>query len=152
MACSDYFLRLLSRREYSAHELLKKGREKGFDPGEIEDAINELQQKDYQSDIRLVNSLIDSSKGKYGKSMLKRKCFEKGISAELFEQVWSEKTESDSSNDLDDLKNKVMRKYKLDSFQNIDPKTKSKLWSYLQYRGFNPYEILTQWQSEEEDD
>mgnify|MGYP002777313088 CR=1 FL=1 len=152
MACSDYFLRLLSRREYSASELLKKGREKGFDPGEIEDAINELQQKDYQSDIRLVNSLIDSSKGKYGKSMLKRKCFEKGISAELFEQVWSEKNESDSTNDLDDLKNKVMRKYKLDAFQNIDPKTKSKLWSYLQYRGFNPYELLTQWQSEEEDD
>ncbi len=43
-----------------------------------------------------------------------------------------------------------MRKYKITDFQEIDPKTKSKLFNYLQYRGFNPYQVLSQWQSEED--
>jgi regulatory protein len=151
MTCGDYFLRLLARRDYSVNELLKKGREKGFEQSEIAEAIDAVQQKGYQSDIRVVNSIINSSKGQYGKAALKRKCLEKGIAADVFEQVWMEQTESDSTESLSELKAKVMRKYKLSSFQYIDPKTKAKLLNYLQYRGFNPFEVLDQWKNEEEE-
>lgn len=151
MTCAAYFMRLLGRREYSAYELLKKGREKGFEPNEITEAMDEVQQKGYQSDIRVVNSIINSSKGQYGKAALKRKCLEKGIAADVFEQVWLEQTESEATDSLSDLKAKVMRKYKLSSFQYIDSKTKAKLLNYLQYRGFNPFEILNQWKNEEEE-
>ncbi|MEP0751475.1 recombination regulator RecX [Trichocoleus sp. Lan] len=152
MSCTDYFFRLISRRDYSAYELLKKGQLKGFEPNEISEAINYLQERDYQSDTRLAANLIAYSQGKYGKSMVRRKCMEKGISSEVFEQVWNEQIEAEGSeetDDLDGLKTKIMRKYKIDDFQIIDQKTKAKLLNYLQYRGFNAFEVLKQWQRQQ---
>ncbi|HEY9298361.1 MAG TPA: regulatory protein RecX [Phormidium sp.] len=151
MSCLNYFYQLLSRREYSVRELEKKGHEKGFDASEITDAINHLQNLGYQSDTRLVESLIASSQGKFGKSMVKRKCFEKGISGDIFEQVWLAQEENEETDDLANLKAKIMRKYKIADFANIDPKTKSKLVNYLQYRGFNAWQTLAQWQTEEDE-
>ena len=151
MTCLDYYLRLLSRREYSTYELLRKGQSKGFDQSEITDALNELQSKGYQSDARLANSLISSATGKYGKSFVKRQCFDKGIAADLFEQAWLEQADNGSTDELAALKAKVMRQYKINDFQIIEPKTKAKLWNYLKYRGFNPFKVLEQWQKEEQD-
>ena len=151
MTCLDYFYQLLSRRDYSAYELTKKGREKGFEQDEITEAIQELQSKDYQSDTRLVESMITSCQGKYGKSVIKRKCREKGINADVFEEIWEAQIDEEQTGELDDLKAKVMRKYKIDDFLEIDAKTKAKLWNYLQYRGFNPSEVLTQWQREQQE-
>jgi len=151
MSCIDYFYKLLTYRDYSAYELTKKAKEKGFEQSEITEAIQELQSKNYQSDTRLVESMIASYQGKYGKSVIKRKCREKGISADVFEQIWQSQTEGEDTGELDDLKAKVMRKYKIDHFLSIEPKTKAKLWNYLQYRGFNPSEVLAQWQREQEE-
>lgn len=151
MTCIDYFYQLLSRRDYSAYELTKKAREKGFEESEITETLKELQRQDYQSDTRLVESMIASYRGKYGKSVIKRKCWEKGISAEIFEEIWQSQTESEETGELDDLKIKVVRKYKIEDFFAIDPKTKAKLWNYLQYRGFNPSDVLAQWQREQEE-
>lgn len=152
MPCIDYFYQLLSRREYSAYELKKKGQEKGFELQEITETIQELQRKNYQSDIRLVESMIASYQGKYGRSVIKRKCREKGIPADVFEETWQSQTEGEETGELDELKAKVMRKYKIDNFLSIESKTKAKLWNYLQYRGFNPSEVLAQWQEEQEED
>lgn len=152
MTCIDYFYRLLSRREYSAYELTKKAQEKKFKLEEITEAIQDLQSKDYQSDTRLVESMINTYQGKYGKSVIKRKCREKGIASDLFEEIWQAQTEDEEPGELDDLKAKVMRKYKIDNFFAIEPKTKAKLWNYLQYRGFNPNQVLTQWQREQEEE
>ena len=151
MTCIDYFYQLLSRREYSTYELTKKAQEKGFELQEITESIQELQSKDYQSDTRLVESMIASYQGKYGKSVIKRKCREKGINADLFEEVWQSQAEGEETGELDDLKAKVMRKYKINEFVSIEPKTKAKLWNYLQYRGFNPSNVLAQWQREQEE-
>ncbi len=41
MTCKNYLFGLLSRREYSAYELLKKGQEKGFDKSEIIDVLTQ---------------------------------------------------------------------------------------------------------------
>ncbi|XWK89591.1 MAG: regulatory protein RecX [Phormidium sp.] len=150
MSCLNYFYQLLSRREYSVRELEKKAQEKGYEQSEITDAINHLQNLGYQSDSRLVESLIASSQGKFGKSMIKRKCFEKGISSDVFEEVWSAQEENEETDDLADLKAKIMRKYHITDFGNIDQKTKSKLVNYLQYRGFNAWQTLAQWQKEDE--
>ncbi|MBD0345206.1 MAG: regulatory protein RecX [Coleofasciculus sp. Co-bin14] len=152
MTCLDYFYKLLARRDYSAYELTKKAREKGFELQDITEALEELQSKDYQSDTRFVESMIASYHGKYGKSVIKRKCREKGIPGDLFEEIWQSQTEGEETGELDDLKAKVMRKYKIDDFLAIEPKTKSKLWNYLQYRGFNPSEVLAQWQREQEEE
>jgi regulatory protein len=92
--------------------------------------------------------MIASYQGKYGKSVIKRKCREKGISVDFFEQIWQLQAEAQETDQLVDLKAKVMRKYKIDDFLALDPKTKAKLWNYLQYRGFNPNKVLAQWQRE----
>ena len=152
MSCIDYFYQLLSRRDYSAYELTKKGQEKGFELQEITEVLQELKSKDYQSDRRLVESMITSYRGKYGKSVIKRKCREKGIAADLFEEMWQSQTEDEETGELDDLKAKVMRRYKIINFLAIESKTKAKLWNYLQYRGFNPSEVLAQWQEEQEEE
>lgn len=152
MNCQDYFLYLLSRQEYSARDLLVKGQQKGFELELIETTIARLQKNGYQSDSRLILVLISASKGKYGKNVIKRKCFEKGINLDLFEQVWEETVDVEDANEsLWQLKDKVVRKYHIDSLKNIDPKTKSKVWRYLEYRGFNPGKLLEQWQLEEEE-
>ena len=152
MTCIDYFYRLLGRRDYSAYELTQKGKGKGFQESEITAALEELQRQNYQSDTRFIESMIASYQGKYGKAMIKRKCREKGISADAFEEIWQSQTEEENPGELEDLKAKVMRKYHIHDFQHLDPKTKGKLWNYLQYRGFRPSEVLTQWQREQEEE
>jgi regulatory protein len=152
MTCIDYFYKLLARRDYSSYELNKKGREKGFEESEIAEALQDLQSKDYQSDARVVESMISYYQGKYGKSVIKRKCREKGISADVFEEIWQSQSVEEETGELDELKAKAMRKYKIENFLDIEPKTKAKLWSYLQYRGFNPNDVLAQWQREQEEE
>ncbi len=151
MTSLDYFYKLLSRREYSVRELTQKAQSKGFELQEISKSIEDLQRQNYQSDSRVVESLITSYHGKYGKSVIKRKCMEKGINFDLFEEIWASKTEEEDTGELDELKAKVMRKYKIDNFRSIEHKTKVKLWNYLQYRGFNPGQVLAQWQREEDE-
>ncbi|MEQ8757392.1 MAG: regulatory protein RecX [Coleofasciculus sp. G1-WW12-02] len=151
MTCIDYLCKLLVRRDYSVFELTKKAQEKGFDVTDITESIEKLQRLNYQSDTRFVESMITSYRGKYGKVVIKRKCRDKGIDSEFFEQIWQSQTEDEEPGKLDSLKAKVMRKYKITDFHKIDPKTKAKVWNYLQYRGFNPGEILAQWQSEQDE-
>ena len=155
MNCLDYFYFLLSRKDYSASELRKKGQEKGFDNEEILEAIAQIQDRGYQSDTRLVANSIASAAGKYGKSAVKRKCLQKGISSDLFEQVWeaeiAENLDSEAQR-LAELKAKVMRKYKIEAWGKVDQKTKGKVLNYLQYRGFNGFEMWRQWETEDDEE
>ena len=147
--CQDYFYRLLARREYSSYELKQKGKEKGFEPTEIEAALQELQTREHQSDSRFVESMIRAYQGKLGKLGVRRKCSEKGIPSELFETVWNqyaEDTAEEPEEQFDELKEKILRKYKIENFHHLDPKTKTKIINYLQYRGFNAFEMLKHWQ------
>lgn len=155
MNCLDYLYFLLSRKDYSASELRKKGQEKGFGNEEILEAIAQIQDRGYQSDTRLVANSIASAAGKYGKSAVKRKCLQKGISSDLFEQVWEEEIAENLDSEaqrLTELKAKVMRKYKIEAWVKVDQKTKGKVLNYLQYRGFNGFEMWRQWETEDEED
>jgi len=149
MDCQTYFFRLLARREYSTEELRKKGREKGFEETEIAETLEHLQEIHAQSDRRVAESFILGYQGKYGKPKIKQKCREKGISQSLFEQTWEQLADQLESEDLSGLKEKVMRKYHLTQFSNLDSKTKRRVCNFLQYRGFNPFQLLKQWQTEE---
>jgi len=72
------------------------------------------------SDTCLAASLISSATGKYGKSVVKRKCLEKGIVVDVFEQIWLEQAENGETGEL--VSAKVM--HKLNDFQTIEPKPK----------------------------
>ncbi len=119
------------------------------------EAIAQIQDRGYQSDTRLVANSIASAAGKYGKSAVKRKCLQKGISSDLFEEVWEEEIAENLDSEaqrLAELKAKVMRKYKIDAWDKVDQKTKGKVLNYLQYRGFNGFEMWRQWQTEDEEE
>jgi len=150
MNCQTYLLQLLSRRDYSQEELRKKAVAKGFEETEIINTLQYLQEIKVQSDADVAESLILGYLGKYGKRKIQQKSREKGIDDDLFEQVWDELAHQREREDLSQLKDKVMRKYKLTQFSNLDPKTKRKVFNFLQYRGFNPFQLLQQWQTEEE--
>lgn len=147
--CQTYFLQLLARREYSSQELINKGFAKGFSEQDIHETLQHLQQLNAQSDARLTEDMILGYQGKYGKPKIKQKCQQKGISEELFEQIWEQVVDPIEDQDLSDLKAKVMRKYKLSNFTHLDPKTKRKVCHFLQYRGFNALELISQWASED---
>ena len=149
MNCRTYLLQLLSRRDYSQEELRKKAVAKGFEETEIIDTLQYLQEIKVQSDAGVAESLILGYLGKYGKRKIKQKSREKGIRDDLFEQMWDQLAHQRETEDLSHLKEKVMRKYKLTQFSNLDPKTKRKVFNFLQYRGFNPFQLLQQWQTEE---
>ena len=149
MNCQTYLLQLLSRRDYSQEELRKKAIAQGFEETEIIDTLQYLQEINVQSDADVAESLILGYLGKYGKRKIKQKSREKGISDDLFEQKWEQLADQREREDLSNLKDKVMRKYKLTYFSNLDPKTKRKVFNFLQYRGFNPFALLEQWQQED---
>lgn len=149
MNCQTYLLQLLSRREYSEEELRKKAVAKGFEDTEIAETLQFLQEINVQSDAGVAESLILGYQGKYGKRKIKEKSRQKGICDDLFEQMWEELADQRETEDLSNLKAKVMRKYQLNQFSDLDPKTKRKVCNFLQYRGFNPFQLLQQWQTEE---
>ncbi len=150
MDCKDYFFRLLARREYSARELERKARAKDFDEEAIALALTYLQERNYQSDERTAESIITSCRGRYGRTVARRKCLEKGLDLELFNRLWDEQTaEANPSEELAALKAKAQRQYKIATFSQLDPKTKGKLANFLSYRGFNPWETIQRWQDEE---
>ncbi len=153
MNCQNYFHLLLSRRDYSVQELERKGEQKGFRAEDIQEAIATLQNLGYQCDRRLTTTLIASGKGKYGKTALRQKCLAKGISPDLFEQVWQEQANpADDLTETHQLKAKLERKYQITHWHSLDPKTKTKVYQYLQYRGFRPADLLTHWQTLEPPD
>lgn len=147
MNCQTYFFRLLARREYSAEELKKKGLEKGWKATEINETLEYLQEINAQSDLRVVEGMILGYLGKYGKPKIRQKCREKGIDNELFEETWEKLSDQTETEDLSALKAKVMRKYNLTQFNDLDPKTKRRVGNFLQYRGFNPFQVLKQWEN-----
>lgn len=56
----DCALRLLSRREYSAHELADKLAQKGYSSREVDETIADCQRLGLQSDLRFVESFCRS--------------------------------------------------------------------------------------------
>ncbi|ERN40484.1 hypothetical protein KR51_00030300 [Rubidibacter lacunae KORDI 51-2] len=146
--CQSYFLRLLARRDYSARELERKASSKGYAPADIADAIAEVRGRDFQSDLRTAEGIIEAARGRYGPTAVRRKCLEKGIAAEVFEHAWDDvASDRDFEAELEQVKAKAMRQYRLDGFDNLDPATTRKLANFLQYRGFNAFAVLAQWQN-----
>jgi len=148
MECHAYLLRLLARREYSARELERKARQRGFDASDIAAALAHLQQQGEQSDAEVAEAIIRHGQGRYGKPALRQKCRAKGIDAETFERAWAELADAMAAEPLLGLKAQVQRKYGIRDFRYLDRKTKAKLARFLQYRGFNPGTVLAQWQAQ----
>jgi regulatory protein len=74
-------LRLLSGREYSRAELVKKLSQFETTPGELEKALDELQAKDFINEQRVVDSVLHRRSSKLGTARIKQELQSKGLDA-----------------------------------------------------------------------
>ena len=74
-------LRLLSGREYSRAELVKKLAPFETTPGELEKALDELQAKDFINEQRVVDSVLHRRSAKLGTARIKQELQSKGLDA-----------------------------------------------------------------------
>ena len=75
-------LRLLSQREHSRAELERKLAPHAQEPGELTQALDELQARDFINDGRAIESVIHRRAGKLGASRIKQELAAKGLSGE----------------------------------------------------------------------
>ena len=76
-------LRLLSGREYSRTELERKLTPHEETPGQLAEVLNELQAKDFISEARVVESVINRRQAKMGAARIKQELLGKGLGKEV---------------------------------------------------------------------
>ena len=149
-----FFLKLLSVRDYSHSELLKKVQNQDFDSSDIDQAVKYLISNNFLNDDRIAQNYINFYFKSKGKLWIWQKCKSKGITETSFEKAWQEFELNKAVESFDEviypeLKIKVQQKYDLESFVKIDPNTLRKIYNYLIYRGFNAQELLENWKKTE---
>ncbi len=80
-------LRLLSRREHSRAELERKLAEHEQHPGELQQALDELQARGFISDERAAESVLHRRAGKLGAMRLRQELQAKGLDAQLVSEA-----------------------------------------------------------------
>ena len=75
-------LRLLAAREHSRTELERKLKPHEGTPGQLAQLLDELQAKDFISEARVIESVINRRAGRFGASRIKYELLNKGLGAE----------------------------------------------------------------------
>ncbi len=128
-------LRLLAAREQSRGELEKKLKPFEETPGQIAQVLDDLQAKDFISEARVVESVINRRQAKLGASRIRQELFSKGIDKEavLEAMVGLKATELERAKEL------WQRKFgaKSDGGQPLDRAAQAKQMRFLAARGFS---------------
>lgn len=75
-------LRLLAAREYSRQELERKLAAREPDPGELKQALDELQAKGFLDEQRVVDSIVHRRSPRLGAGRIRQELQSKGVDAE----------------------------------------------------------------------
>jgi len=127
-------LRLLATREQSRSELEKKLKVHEETPGQLAVVLDELQAKDFISEARVVESVINRRQAKMGASRIRQELFSKGIDKEVVVEAMAglKATELDRAKDLWQKKFGVRS-----NGQPCDRATQAKQMRFLAARGFS---------------
>ncbi|MBC7471657.1 MAG: regulatory protein RecX [candidate division SR1 bacterium] len=140
----DYILFLLTRKDYSTAELLEKSLKKNYDGIDIKQAISDLTQIGLINDVRMAENIIANYSGYKGKTWIKQKLMIKKIPYTTIEILLEETEDVNQANDT--FKKKVMQKYSINNWYDLEIKTKQKILHYIARQGFpNPFEVLGTW-------
>lgn len=122
---------MLARREHSATEIRHKLRQRDFSSEEIDEALVELQQGNWQSDERFAEAYIHSRRLKgFGPVRITMELNERGVD----DAVVSRYLQADDDIWMETLREEYQKKYK--ATQPRDYQEKAKRMRFLQYRGF----------------
>jgi regulatory protein len=123
-------LRLLSQREHSRAELERKLAPHEEVPGELAQALDELQTRDFINDGRAIESVVHRRAGKLGAARVKQELAARGLSGEAVAAAMESLRETEFSRALG-----VWRK-KFDH-PALDPQERAKHIRFLMGRGFS---------------
>lgn len=127
----DSAVRLLSRREHSRVELYDKLKQKGYNPVEIKNALEECERMDLQNDYRFVEIYSRSRiRQGYGPLKISQELGSKGINKELIHQFLQQEDDNWLAYALDVWTKKSKGQYDL-SFEELQKQQR-----FLLYRGF----------------
>lgn len=127
----DSAVRLLSRREHSRVELYDKLKQKGYNPIEIKNALEECQRLDLQNDYRFVEIYSCSRiRQGYGPLKISQELSSKGIDKELIHQFLQQEEDNWLAYALDVWQKKSKGQFDL-SFEELQKQQR-----FLLYRGF----------------
>ncbi|MBG6076758.1 recombination regulator RecX [Polaromonas sp. CG_9.11] len=82
-------LRYLAAREHSRAELERKLKDHEETPGQLAQVLDDLQAKDFISEARVVESVINRRAGRFGASRIKYELLNKGLGAEAVSEAVS---------------------------------------------------------------
>ena len=125
-------LRLLAAREQSRSELEKKLKPFEETPGQIAQVLDELQAKDFISEARVIESVINRRQAKMGGSRIKRELQNKGLDADKVADAMN----SLKSTELERAKEVWRKKFDSKTDADTSPAAKAKQMRFLAARGF----------------
>ena len=124
-------LRLLSQREHSRQELERKLKSFEETPGELAQALDFLQSKDFINEQRVVESVVNSRSRKLGASRVRQELQAKGLPAEAI----AEAVQAMRSTELERAREVWRKKF---GEPPIDQAARVKQVRFLVSRGFAP--------------
>ena len=123
-------LRLLSGREHSRAELARKLKPFEEEPGELATVLDELQAKDFISEQRVIESVINRRSAKLGTARIRQELQSKGLDKEAVIDAVA----SLQSTELERARELWRRKF---GEPATDPKERGKQMRFLAARGFS---------------
>ena len=128
-------LRILTPRDHSKYELVKKLKQRGFSSVDIDDAISACERFDYINDVRTAKVYIRQLKRKgYGKMRIQLELNKKGLKGDrimgILDQSVSEADERESAARI--LKKNIKRFER----EKDRLKRRDKMYRFLNARGF----------------
>ena len=125
-------LRLLAAREQSRSELEKKLKPFEETPGQIAQVLDELQAKDFISEARVIESVINRRQAKMGGSRIKRELQDKGLDAGIV----AEAIDGLKTTELARAREVWRKKFDSKTDTGTSPADKAKQMRFLAARGF----------------
>ena len=122
-------LQLLSQREHSRAELERKLAAHETTPGELAQALDDLQARDFINDGRAIESVINHRASKLGAARLKQELAAKGLGGEAVAQALAALKDSE----LDRAREVWQKKF---GEPAQDPRERAKQARFLLTRGF----------------
>ncbi|NJL96349.1 regulatory protein RecX [Candidatus Gracilibacteria bacterium] len=142
-----YYLYLLAKKDYSLQELIDKAISKGYEDDDISESISELTKKNFINDTRYCQNIIEHYKNYKGPLWIKQKLISKKIPNTIINQELSKYNLIPSQN----LKKKILNKYKIKNFIDLEMSTKQKIVSFLSRSGYNnPFDIISTWEDSDQ--
>ncbi len=125
-------LRLLAQREHSRAELEKKLTPHEETPGQLVAVLDDLQTKDFISEARVVESVINRRSGKFGASRIRHELMQKGLDAARV----ADAVQRLKATELERARDVWMRKFGFKSGVATDAAARAKQMRFLAARGF----------------